>query len=106
MKIKKFQSPDGPIEYQQRMRGAFSVNDPITAGYDEGADRRSAMRRQLYDVSHNMPYQLTNAGLWMAAPYTYGITAIPALLLLCLMPMILQIMGLVQAMDLIRFLMC
>lgn len=24
------------------------------------------------------PYQLTNAGLWMAAPYTYGIAAIPA----------------------------
>ena len=40
MKIKKFQSPAGPIEYQQRGGGAFSVNDPITAGYDEGADRR------------------------------------------------------------------
>ena len=76
MKIKKFQSPAGPIEYQQRVGGAFSVNDPITAGYDEGADRR-----QLYDVSYSMPYQLTNAGLWMAAPYTYGITAIPASLM-------------------------
>lgn len=39
------------------------------------------MRRQLYDVSHSMLYQLTNAGLWMAAPYTSGITAIPASLM-------------------------
>lgn len=68
--IKKFQSPAGPIEYQQRMGGAFSVNDPITADYAE--------RRELYDLTHSAPYQLTNAGLWMAAPYTYGITAIPA----------------------------
>ena len=36
------------------------------------------MRRELYDLTHSAPYQLTNAGLWMAAPYTYGIAAIPA----------------------------
>ena len=76
--IKKFQSPAGPIEYQQRMGGAFSVNDPSTAGYAEGGKRRAAMRRELYDLTHSAPYQLTNAGLWMAAPYTYGIAAIPA----------------------------
>lgn len=35
------------------------------------------MRKELYDVTQSTPYQLTNAGLWMAAPYTYGITAIP-----------------------------
>lgn len=36
------------------------------------------MHRELYDLTHSAPYQLTNAGLWMAAPYTYGIAAIPA----------------------------
>lgn len=71
--IKKFQSSAGPIEYQQRIGGAFSVNDPTTAGYAEGGERR-----ELYDLTHSAPYQLTNAGLWMAAPYTYGIAAIPA----------------------------
>lgn len=76
--IKKFQSPAGPIEYQQAHSGAFSVNDPNTAGYAEGSERRAAMRRELYDLTHSAPYQLTNAGLWMAAPYTYGIAAIPA----------------------------
>ena len=60
------------------MGGAFSVNDPSTAGYAEGGDRRAAMCRELYDLTHSAPYQLTNAGLWMAAPYTYGIAAIPA----------------------------
>ena len=34
--IKKFQSPAEPIEYQHRMGGAFSINDPNTAGYAEG----------------------------------------------------------------------
>lgn len=67
--IKKFQSPAGPIEYQQRIGGAFSINDPSTAGYSEGGERR-----ELYDLTHSAPYQLTNAGLWMAAPYTYGIS--------------------------------
>lgn len=28
------------------------------------------MRRQLYDVTHSMPYQMVNTGLYMAAPYT------------------------------------
>lgn len=60
------------------MGGAFSVNDPSTAGYSEGGERRAAMRRELYNLTHSAPYQLTNAGLWMAAPYTYGIAAIPA----------------------------
>lgn len=78
MIIKKFQSPAGPIEYQQRMGGAFSVNDPNTAGYAEGGKRRAAMRKELYDVTHSMPYQIVNTGLYMAAPYTAGITAIPA----------------------------
>lgn len=68
--IKKFQSPAGPIQYQQAHGGAFSINDPSTAGYAEGGE--------LYDLTHSAPYQLTNAGLWMAAPYTYGIAAIPA----------------------------
>lgn len=76
--IKKFQSPAGPIEYQQTHSGAFSVNDPYTAGYDEGRQKRSAIRRQLYNVTHSTPYQLTTAGLYMAAPYTFGATAIPA----------------------------
>ena len=56
MIIKKFQSPAGPIEYQQRMGGAFSVNDPNTAGYAEGGKRRAAMRKELYDVTHSTPY--------------------------------------------------
>lgn len=30
--IKKFQSPAGPIQYQQAHSGAFSVDDPYTAG--------------------------------------------------------------------------
>lgn len=76
--IKKFQSPAGPIEYQQRMGGAFSVNDPLTAGRAEGGERRAAMRRELYDVAHSTPYQLINTGLYIAAPYTAGVTAIPA----------------------------
>ena len=76
--IKKFQSPAGPIQYQQAHSGAFSVYDPYTAGYAEGGERRAAMHRELYDLTHSAPYQLTNAGLWMAAPYTYGIAAIPA----------------------------
>ena len=33
---------------------------------------------QLYNVTHSTPYQLTTAGLYMAAPYTAGMTAIPA----------------------------
>lgn len=78
MIIKKFQSPAGPIEYQQRMGGAFSINDPNTAGYAEGGERRAAMRKELYDVTHSTPYQLINTGLYMAAPYTAGVTAIPA----------------------------
>lgn len=78
MIIKKFQSPAGPIEYQQRMGGAFSVNDPNTAGYAEGGKRRAAMRKELYDVTHSTPYQVINTGLYMAAPYTAGVTAIPA----------------------------
>ena len=45
--IKKFQSPAGPIEYQQRMGGAFSVNDHNIAGYAEGGKRRAAMRKEL-----------------------------------------------------------
>ena len=45
--IKKFQAPAGPIEYQQRMGGAFSVNDQSTAGYAEGGERRAAMRKEL-----------------------------------------------------------
>ena len=46
--IKKFQSPAGPIEYQQRIvGGAFSVNDPNTAGYAEGGKRRAAMHKEL-----------------------------------------------------------
>lgn len=76
--IKKFQSPAGPIEYQQRMGGAFSVNDPNTAGYAEGDERRAAMRKELYGVTHSTPYQIINTGLYMAAPYTAGVTAIPA----------------------------
>lgn len=52
--IKKFQSPSGSIEYQQAHGGAFSINDPYTAGYDEGDE--------LYDLTHSAPYQLTNAG--------------------------------------------
>ena len=79
MIIKKFQSPAGPIEYQQRMGGgAFSINDPNTAGYAEGGERRAAMRKELYDVTHSTPYQIINTGLYMAAPYTAGVTAIPA----------------------------
>ena len=54
--IKKFQSPAGPIEYQQRMGLAFSVNDPNTAGYTEGGKRRAAMRKELYNVTHSTPY--------------------------------------------------
>ena len=73
MIIKKFQSPAGPIEYQQRIGGAFSVNDPLTAGRAEGGERR-----ELYGITHSMPYQMINTGLYMAAPYTGGVTAIPA----------------------------
>lgn len=76
--IKKFQSPAGPIQYQQTHSGAFSVDDPYTTGYDEGREKRGAIRRQLYSVTHSTPYQLTTAGLYMAAPYTFGATAIPA----------------------------
>ena len=76
--IKKFQSPAGPIQYQQAHGGAFSIDDPYTAGYDEGREKRNAIRRQLYNVTHSTPYQLTTAGLYMAAPYTAGVTAIPA----------------------------
>lgn len=36
------------------------------------------MRKELYDVTHSTPYQLINTGLYMAAPYTAGVTAIPA----------------------------
>lgn len=76
--IKKFQSPAGPIQYQQAHGGAFSVNDPSTAGYAEGGERRAAMRRELYDLTHSAPYQVINTGLYMASPYTAGVTAIPA----------------------------
>lgn len=76
--IKKFQSPAGSIQYQQAHSGAFSVDDPYTAGYDKGSEKRGAIRRQLYNVTHSTPYQLTTAGLYMAAPYTFGATAIPA----------------------------
>lgn len=40
MIIKKFQSPAGPIEAHS---GAFSVDDPYTAGYDEGREKRGAL---------------------------------------------------------------
>ena len=69
--IKKIQSPAGPIQYQQAHGGAFSVDDPYTAGYDKGG----AIRHQLYNVTHSTPYQLINTGLYMAAPYTAGVTA-------------------------------
>lgn len=42
------------------------------------ATLKVVLRRELYDLTHSAPYQLTNAGLQMAAPYTYGIAAIPA----------------------------
>lgn len=76
--IKKFQSPAGPIQYQQAHGGAFSVDDPYTAGYDKGGGKRDAIGHQLYNVTHSTPYQLINTGLDMAAPYTAGVTAIPA----------------------------
>ena len=57
---------------------AFSVNDPNTAGYTEGGKRRAAMRKELYNVTHSTPYQIINTGLYMAAPYIAGVTAIPA----------------------------
>lgn len=78
MVIKKFQSPAGPIEYQQAHSGAFSVDDPYTSGYDKGSEKRDAIGHQLYNVTHSMPYQMINTGLYMAAPYTGGVTAIPA----------------------------
>ena len=78
MIIKKFQSPAGPIEYQQAHSGAFSVDDPYTSGYDKGSEKRDAIGHQLYNVTHSMPYQMINTGLYMAAPYTGGVTAIPA----------------------------
>lgn len=76
--IKKFQSPAGPIQYQQAHSGAFSVDDPYTAGYDKGGGKRDAIGHQLYNVTHSTPYQIINTGLYMAAPYTAGVTAIPA----------------------------
>lgn len=75
MVIKKFQSPAGPIEYQQAHSGAFSVDDPYTSGYDKGSEKRDAIGHWLYNVTHSMPYQMINTGLYMAAPYTGGVTA-------------------------------
>lgn len=36
------------------------------------------MRRQLYDVTHSMPYQMVDTGLYMAAPYTATAAAMSA----------------------------
>ena len=70
--IKKFQSPAGPIQYQQAHGGAFSVDDPYTAGYDKGGGKRDAIGHQLYNVTHSTPYQLINTGYSWRDCYSCG----------------------------------
>lgn len=36
------------------------------------------MRKELQGMTHSTPYQIINTGLYIAAPYTAGVTFIPA----------------------------
>lgn len=63
--IKKFQSAAGPIELNQKLSLARD-----TKKNKEGLTS--------YELVHHPLYGITNAVLYAAAPYTFGLTAIPA----------------------------